>query len=46
MIEKLKEAKVPAELIVKKGAEHGWATIGEDIKTLDDWFDKYLLKGK
>ncbi len=44
IVEKLKEAKVPAELVVKKGAGHGWATLGEDMKTLNDWFDKYLLE--
>jgi len=47
MIAKLKEAKVPCELVVRKGAAHGWATIGEDMKLLADWFDKYLVaKGK
>jgi dipeptidyl aminopeptidase/acylaminoacyl peptidase len=39
---KFKEAGVPAELVVKKGAVHGWITIGADQKTLADWFDKYL----
>ncbi len=46
IIEKLKEAKVPCELVVKKGAGHGWVDIGADIKLLADWFDKYLAKGK
>ena len=46
IIEKLKEAKVPCELVVKKGAAHGWPTIGEDMKTLADWFDKHLAKAK
>ncbi len=47
MIAKLKEAKVPCELVVRKGAAHGWATIGDDMKLLADWFDKYLAaKGK
>ena len=41
---KFKEAGVPAELVVKKGAGHGWLTIGADQKTIADWFDKYLKK--
>ena len=44
LIAKLKEAKVPAELVVKKGAGHGWPKLNDDIKTIADWFDKYLLK--
>jgi acetyl esterase/lipase len=44
MLAKLKEAKVPAELIVKKDAVHGWPTILEDVKSFGDWFDKYLAK--
>ncbi len=42
MIAKLKEAGVPCELIVKKGAGHGWADIVKDLDTCADWFDKYL----
>jgi acetyl esterase/lipase len=44
IIEKFKEAKVPCELVVKKGAPHGWPDIGKDLVTLADWFDKYLAK--
>lgn len=39
---KFKEVGVPCELIVKKGAAHGWATLVFDINTLADWFDKHL----
>jgi acetyl esterase/lipase len=46
MLAKLKEAGVPAELIVKKGAEHGWPTILADVEQFADWFDKYLTKDK
>jgi acetyl esterase/lipase len=46
IVAKLKEAKVPAELVVKKGAAHGWAGMDKDIPTLADWFDKYLKKGE
>ncbi len=42
MIAKLKEAGVPAKLIVKKGCGHGWITILKDEETLADWFDQYL----
>jgi acetyl esterase/lipase len=44
MIEKLKEANVPCELVVKKGAVHGWGEMDKDLKLVADWFDKYLLK--
>jgi acetyl esterase/lipase len=44
MIAKLKEAGVPAELVVKPGASHGWNGLDKDIKTVADWFDKYLPK--
>ena len=44
IIEKLKEAQVPCELVVKPGGAHPWPDIGEDIPTLADWFDKYLAK--
>lgn len=44
IIKKLKEAGVPAELVVKPGAAHGWPEMGKDVKTLADWFDKHLKK--
>lgn len=44
MVAKLKEAGVPAELVVKKGAAHGWPKMDEDFPKIVDWFDKYLLK--
>jgi acetyl esterase/lipase len=42
IMEKFKEAGVPAELVVKKGGAHGWPTILSDTRTIADWFDKYL----
>ncbi|HEX3727571.1 MAG TPA: alpha/beta hydrolase, partial [Pirellulales bacterium] len=42
IIEKFKEAGVPAKLVVKEGAGHGWPTMLLDFKTLGDWFDQYL----
>ena len=44
IIEKLKAAGVATELVVKKGAAHGWAGMDKDIVTLVDWFDKHLQK--
>jgi dipeptidyl aminopeptidase/acylaminoacyl peptidase len=44
MIAKLKAAGVPAELVVKPGAGHGWADMDKDIPRLADWFDRYLKK--
>lgn len=44
IVNKFKEVGVPAELVVKQGAGHGWVDIGKDIPTLADWFDKYLRK--
>lgn len=45
MIAKLKEAGVPAHLIVKKDCGHIWLTILKDTETLADWFDRYLKNG-
>ncbi len=44
IINKLKEAGVASELVVKKGAAHGWPELGKDIQILVDWFDKHLAK--
>lgn len=43
IVAKFKEAGVPAELVVKKGAGHGWK-LDEDFAKIADWFDKYLRK--
>jgi acetyl esterase/lipase len=42
IVEKLKAEKVPAELVVKKGAAHGWPDLVKDLSAFADWFDKYL----
>ncbi len=44
IVEKFKEAGVPVELIVKKGAGHGvWPSmLIQDFSTIADWFDKHL----
>lgn len=44
MIEKLKEVKVPCELVIRKNAAHGWAEMERDLKLFADWFDKHLVK--
>ena len=44
MIEVYKKAGVPCELVVKKGAAHGWGGIDKDVQTIADWFDKHLAK--
>jgi dipeptidyl aminopeptidase/acylaminoacyl peptidase len=42
LVKKLQEAKVPASLIVKKGAGHDFDRDEGEIKMFIDWFDKYL----
>jgi acetyl esterase/lipase len=44
IVEKLKEAGVTAELVVKPGAAHGWPDLPKDIDKFADWFDRYLAK--
>ncbi len=41
---KFKEAGVPAELVVKPKAAHGWPKLEADMNTIADWFDKHLAK--
>jgi acetyl esterase/lipase len=42
IVAKLKEAGVEAKLVVKPGAGHGWADIGNDYAQIGDWFDDHL----
>ena len=44
IIGKLKDAGVPAELVVRKGAVHGWATIYDDLDIFADWFGRHLAQ--
>ena len=44
MLAALKQASVPAELVVKQGGGHPWLTIHEEVKLLADWFDKQLAQ--
>jgi dipeptidyl aminopeptidase/acylaminoacyl peptidase len=39
-----KEVRVPAELIVRPGAGHGWKNINNDLEIFADWFDRHLRK--
>jgi acetyl esterase/lipase len=41
-IEKLKENKVPCQLILKQGAAHGWPYSKADDEAMIKWFEKYL----
>ncbi|HXT59072.1 MAG TPA: prolyl oligopeptidase family serine peptidase [Pirellulales bacterium] len=42
IIDKLKEAGVPAELVVKTGAMHGGPQFADSFQIIGDWFDKHL----
>lgn len=44
MVDALKKAGVETELVVKKGAAHGWAGMDKDLEVFADWFDKHLAK--
>ncbi len=44
IVAKFKEVGVPAELVVKEGAAHGWANMAQDQATIVNWFDRYLKK--
>jgi 3-deoxy-D-manno-octulosonic acid (KDO) 8-phosphate synthase len=44
IVAKFKEVGVPADLIVKRGAVHGWPDLAKDMPTIADWFDKHLQK--
>lgn len=43
MLESLRKAGVPAELVVKKGGAHPWPTIHEEVRVAADWFNKQLV---
>ncbi len=44
IVEKLKAAGVPAKLVVKEGAAHGWPHLMDDTVPAADWFDKHLAQ--
>lgn len=41
---RLKGASVEGELIVKRGAAHGWPEIEKDVSRFADWFDAHLAR--
>ncbi|MEI7899488.1 MAG: glycosyl hydrolase, partial [bacterium] len=43
MLEKLKAAGVPCDIIVKPGLGHSWPGIEKDSEAIADWFDAHLL---
>jgi dipeptidyl aminopeptidase/acylaminoacyl peptidase len=42
IITKYKKMGAPCELVIKKGAAHGWRGMEDDLDLIADWFDKYL----
>ena len=42
IIQKLKDANVPNQFIIKKGGGHGWQNMEIEQKNFVDWFNKYL----
>lgn len=42
IVDKLKSAGVETKLVVKKGAEHGWPNLLNDMTIIADWFDGHL----
>ena len=42
MIEKLKAAGVPAELVVKEGGGYRWGNRSADMERFAEWYDKHL----
>ena len=42
IIQKLKEANVPNNFIIKNGGGHGWKNREVEERNFVDWFDKYL----
>lgn len=45
-VNKVKEVKGTAKLVVREGAEHGWLTIVADLDLFADWFDEHLAGKK
>jgi len=44
LVDKLRAAGVPAKLIVRPGAKHGWPKLADDMPIFADWFDRHLTK--
>ncbi len=41
-VKRCDELGVKAKLLVRKGREHGWPGINQDLQILADWFDEHL----
>ena len=46
MVEKLKAANVPTELVLRPGLAHGWPDQLKDLEIFAAWFDKHLAAAK
>jgi acetyl esterase/lipase len=46
IIAKFKEVGVPAKLVTKPKAVHGWPDMVKDVAILADWFDTHLAKAQ
>jgi acetyl esterase/lipase len=44
-IAKLNDLKIPAQLVVRPGKNHGWPDTQPDLKLILDWFDQYMPAG-
>ncbi len=44
VVEKLRQADVPAQLVIKPGHGHGWGDMKQDFERLAEWFDKHLAR--
>ena len=43
-VNRCKELGIPAKLVVREGAEHGWKNMADDLELFADWFDQHLGK--
>ena len=41
-IDKLNELKIPAQLVIRPGKNHGWPDMEPDMTVILDWFDQYM----
>jgi acetyl esterase/lipase len=39
---KAREAGAKVEIVVHRGAKHGWLTMGLEVRKFADWFDRHL----
>src|SRR5262249_57644381 len=44
IVEEFKKAGVETNLVIKKGAGHGWPGLDKDLIELSNWFDRDLKK--